>query len=129
MRRMSLAIVVVTAIAASYGLSRYNLHFQAGSTQGRDVLYLYYVDPIHLSYKSDKPGIAPDCGMPLAPVYAEDVGNAQTSSALAQLPPGAVTIDGATRRLVGIKVAPVEGGSARRSVRVGDWKTGSTGWR
>lgn len=33
---------------------------------------LYYVDPMHPTYKSDKPGIAPDCGMQLTPVYAED---------------------------------------------------------
>jgi len=34
---------------------------------------LYYVDPMHPAYKSDKPGIAPDCGMQLVPVYAEDL--------------------------------------------------------
>ncbi|MGC4084490.1 MAG: efflux RND transporter periplasmic adaptor subunit [Vicinamibacterales bacterium] len=33
---------------------------------------LYYVDPMHPSYTSDKPGVAPDCGMPLEPVYAGD---------------------------------------------------------
>jgi RND family efflux transporter MFP subunit len=33
---------------------------------------LYWVDPMHPSYKSDKPGIAPDCGMQLTPVYAQD---------------------------------------------------------
>jgi len=32
---------------------------------------LYYVDPMHPAYKSDKPGIAPDCGMKLEPVYAD----------------------------------------------------------
>ena len=116
MRRMSLAIVVVTAIAASYGLGRYNLHLQAGSTQGRHVLY--YVDPMHPSYKSDKPGIAPDCGMKLVPVFAEDIASAPSSSPLAQLRAGAVSIDGATQRLLGIKVAPVEKGGATRSVRV-----------
>jgi len=31
---------------------------------------LYWVDPMHPTYKSDKPGIAPDCGMALEPVYA-----------------------------------------------------------
>jgi RND family efflux transporter MFP subunit len=31
---------------------------------------LYYVDPMHPWYKSDKPGTAPDCGMKLVPVYA-----------------------------------------------------------
>jgi Cu(I)/Ag(I) efflux system membrane fusion protein len=73
---------------------------------------------MHPSYKSDKPGIAPDCGMKLVPVYAEDIGSALSSSLLTQLPAGAVSIDGATQRLVGIKVAPVERGSATRSVRV-----------
>jgi RND family efflux transporter MFP subunit len=36
---------------------------------GRKILY--YVDPMHPWYKSDKPGIAPDCGMKLEPVYAD----------------------------------------------------------
>jgi RND family efflux transporter MFP subunit len=31
---------------------------------------LYYVDPMHPAYRSDKPGKAPDCGMDLEPVYA-----------------------------------------------------------
>ena len=31
---------------------------------------LYYHDPMHPSYRSDKLGIAPDCGMQLEPVYA-----------------------------------------------------------
>jgi len=37
---------------------------------------LYYVDPMHPSYTSDNPGIAPDCGMKLEPVYAEETKNA-----------------------------------------------------
>src|SRR6202158_3343717 len=36
---------------------------------GRKVLY--WVDPMHPAYKSDKPGVAPDCGMTLVPVYAD----------------------------------------------------------
>jgi hypothetical protein len=31
---------------------------------------LYYVDPMHPAYRSEKPGKAPDCGMDLEPVYA-----------------------------------------------------------
>ena len=30
---------------------------------------LYWVDPMHPAYKSNKPGTAPDCGMDLVPVY------------------------------------------------------------
>jgi multidrug efflux pump subunit AcrA (membrane-fusion protein) len=33
---------------------------------------LYYIDPMHPAYKSDKPGVAPDCGMTLEPVYADE---------------------------------------------------------
>jgi Cu(I)/Ag(I) efflux system membrane fusion protein len=73
---------------------------------------------MHPSYKSDKPGIAPDCGMPLVPVYAEDFGNAQPSSSLAELPAGAVSIDAATQRRMGIRVAPVEKDGATRTIRV-----------
>ena len=116
MKRTSLAIAVVAAIAASYGIGRYNAHSQAGNQTGRHVLY--YVDPMHPSYKSDKPGIAPDCGMRLVPVFAEDLGNAQPSSPLAQLPAGAVAIDAATQRLMGIRVAAVEKSGATRTVRV-----------
>jgi len=116
MKRTSLAIAVVAAIAASYGIGRYNAHSQSGNQTGRHVLY--YVDPMHPSYKSDKPGIAPDCGMRLVPVFAEDLGNAQPSSPLAQLPTGAVAIDAATQRLMGIRVAAVEKSGATRTVRV-----------
>ena len=116
MKRTSLAIAVVAAIAASYGIGRYKSHSQSGNQTGRHVLY--YVDPMHPSYKSDKPGIAPDCGMRLVPVFAEDLGNAQPSSPLAQLPAGAVAIDAATQRRMGIRVAPVEKKGTTRTVRV-----------
>ncbi|MGH9629999.1 MAG: efflux RND transporter periplasmic adaptor subunit [Bryobacteraceae bacterium] len=44
----------------------------AGEKGGRKILY--YVDAMHPWYKSDKPGIAPDCGMKLEPVYADGGG-------------------------------------------------------
>ena len=37
---------------------------------------LFWVDPMHPAYKSDKPGKAPDCGMELVPVYEGDTGPA-----------------------------------------------------
>jgi Cu(I)/Ag(I) efflux system membrane fusion protein len=116
MRRTSLAIAVLAALAASYGLGRYNSHSQTGNKRGPHVLY--YVDPMHPSYKSDKPGIAPDCGMALVPVYTEDVGSTQISSPPTHLPAGAVSIDAATQRLMGLQVAPVEKKGVTRTVRV-----------
>ena len=35
---------------------------------------LYWYDPMHPAYKSDKPGIAPDCGMQLVPQYLGEPG-------------------------------------------------------
>ena len=116
MRKLSLAVAVVLAIAAAYGLGRHNSNFQTGNRAGRRVLY--YVDPMHPAYKSDKPGIAPDCGMQLEPVYTEDIKSEPARSSLAHLPAGAVSIDGPTQQLLGIRLATVERSSATRVVRV-----------
>jgi RND family efflux transporter MFP subunit len=43
----------------------------AGTAGKGERKVLYWVDPMHPAYKSDKPGIAPDCGMKLEPVYAD----------------------------------------------------------
>ena len=74
MRNTILAIAVMAAIAASYGLGRYNSRTQKSGKTGRRVIY--YSDPMHPAYRSDKPGIAPDCGMQLEPVFSEEAGNA-----------------------------------------------------
>ena len=110
MRRLSLAVVVFAAIAASYGLGRLYPSSHSTNKTGRHVLY--YVDPMHPSYKSDKPGIAPDCGMPLKPVYSDEISATVTSS----LPAGAVSIDTATQRLLGIRVAAVEKAGATHTI-------------
>ena len=114
MRRMSLAIAVIAVIAAAYGLGRYHPQSQTGTRLGH---VLYYVDPMHPSYKSEKPGVAPDCGMQLVPVLAEDVAK-EPPSPPARLPVGMVSIDGATRRLLGIRLAEVERGAATHAIRV-----------
>jgi Cu(I)/Ag(I) efflux system membrane fusion protein len=116
MRKLSLAAAVVLAIAAAYGLGRHNSYPQRASKKGPHVIY--YVDPMHPAYKSDKPGIAPDCGMELQPVLGENLKNEPTLLSATQLPSGAVSIDGPTQRLTGIRVATVERSSATRTIRV-----------
>ena len=116
MRKISLSIGVIAVIAASYGLGRYHSHSQKGDKAERHVAY--YVDPMHPAYKSDRPGIAPDCGMQLEPVYADAAGTSSTTARLAQVSAGAVEIDGATQRLMGLKLAPVERSGTSRIVRV-----------
>lgn len=116
MRRISFVILIVVAIAAAYALGRHHADAHPGSRAGRHALY--YVDPMHPAYTSDKPGIAPDCGMPLEPVYATEAGSGPPASTLAQSAAGQVTVEGETRQLLGIRVAAVEKKAITRSLRV-----------
>jgi Cu(I)/Ag(I) efflux system membrane fusion protein len=114
-RRVVLAIAVVAAVAGSYVLGRHHSASPSGGATVRRVLY--YVDPMHPSYKSDKPGIAPDCGMKLEPVYADQAANVAAIKTVA-LPSGAVGINGDMQKLLGIRVAEVGRSGANRLVRV-----------
>src|SRR6267142_5766044 len=73
---------------------------------------LYYVDPMHPAYRSDKPGTAPDCGMALEPVYEGGV----PASSL-QLTAGSVSITPEKQQLIGVQVEAVEKNSGSRVVR------------
>lgn len=67
------------------------------------------------SYRSSKPGIAPDCGMELVPVYANDPAAMIGSSR--QGTPGSVRISPAAQQLYGIRLAPVEKAAGEHTVR------------
>src|SRR5581483_11486748 len=77
---------------------------------------LYYVDPMHPSYRSSKPGTAPDCGMQLEAVYAPDINSSQSD--LGGAPAGSVAIDAAVQQRVGIQVAQVEKSEGPHTVRL-----------
>lgn len=64
---------------------------------------LYWVDPMHPQYKSDKPGKAPDCGMDLVPVYEQAT--------------GAITIPQQQQRLVGVQTSEVQTRTISRTVQ------------
>jgi RND family efflux transporter MFP subunit len=73
---------------------------------------LYYVDPMHPAYKSDKPGTAPDCGMKLEPVYEGD-GHADPGSARAAM----LNISAEKQQLIGVEYGQVEWASSSSSFR------------
>jgi Cu(I)/Ag(I) efflux system membrane fusion protein len=97
---MKLRLPVVVLIVAGLSLV---LLVQCSRPQGHEAggakKILYYVDPMHPAYRSDRPGIAPDCGMPLAPVYEGD-----EPAAKHQPGPGAATVTPEQRRLLAIRV-------------------------
>jgi multidrug efflux pump subunit AcrA (membrane-fusion protein) len=81
----------------------------------------YYVDPMHPAYRSDKPGIAPDCGMQLEPVY-DDAGQHSTSdgSAARNVTPdaSAVNISAEQQQLIGVRVRTVEEASGTEKLHL-----------
>lgn len=77
---------------------------------------LYYHDPMHPAYKSDKPGIAPDCGMQLEPVYA-DGGASSAPAASGAAPAGSVRIGADEQQLIGLRVEEATKGSGTYTVR------------
>lgn len=72
------AVLVVVLIAAAFGAGYLFRGRSAGGAAERgEKKILYWYDPMHPAYKSDKAGIAPDCGMQLVPKYAEEAAAAQ----------------------------------------------------
>jgi RND family efflux transporter MFP subunit len=67
---------------------------------------------MHPAYKSDKPGIAPDCGMKLVPVYA---GESLASAVITA--PGTVAISAQKQQLIGVRYGTAEIASGADTVR------------
>ena len=96
MKRLAWVVVPVLIVAASFlAGSWYAKRDTTGNTSSAGRKILYYVDPMHPAYKSDKPGIAPDCNMELVPKYAEeDMGS---------MPAGTVKISADRQQLLILK--------------------------
>jgi RND family efflux transporter MFP subunit len=68
-RFVAVLVAIGLIFVVGFGYGRWYSTRPAAQQQGRKALY--YVDAMHPWYKSDKPGIAPDCGMKLTPVYSD----------------------------------------------------------
>jgi Cu(I)/Ag(I) efflux system membrane fusion protein len=115
MKKISVACGIVLLMVLSYFAGRRHPapHESAGASNRR---VLYWIDPMHPDYKSNHPGIAPDCGMELEPVYAGPVSASVSSAAPPLL--GSVSIDAARQQLFGIRIASVEKTSGTEELRV-----------
>jgi RND family efflux transporter MFP subunit len=82
--RLARLLVVLLVAAAAFGGGYVLRGRSAGGPTDTGRKVLYYVDPMHPAYRSDKPGIAPDCGMRLEPVYADGGGLAPHAPAPAR---------------------------------------------
>jgi len=113
MKRALQALLLVGVMATCFLLGQRHSYQVSSAASPRHILY--YEDPMHPHYRSDKPGIAPDCGMDLVPVYSDST---KLSGSSAQMPAGAVAIDSDRQQLYGIRVAKAEKSGGTRNVRI-----------
>lgn len=106
----ALSVLLAAAYAAGALLTS-----RSALTGGAQRRVLYWHDPMHPEYTSDKPGIAPDCGMQLEPVYTDDP--TATSSARNDVPAGAVHIPAGTQQAIGVQVSTVTDSEGAQHVR------------
>ncbi|MDR3723473.1 MAG: efflux RND transporter periplasmic adaptor subunit [Terracidiphilus sp.] len=95
---ITLGVVYLAAAHKGWFAVRHTQQATAQNAAGeRKILYWY--DPMHPAYTSNKPGIAPDCGMALVPKYADE--------SASQLPAGAVTLDATKQAMAGVRTTVV----------------------
>jgi len=78
-----------------------------GPTSARQALY--WICPMHPAYKSDRPGVAPCCGMQVEPVFGDESGHPMIA--------GAVRVGDVARQLIGVRTGTVERSAAERTLR------------
>jgi Cu(I)/Ag(I) efflux system membrane fusion protein len=99
------AILLGAGFAGGLGFMRWRGAQDAAAVSERKVLY--WVDPMHPAYKSDKPGIAPDCGMKLQPVYADQGPVGGGAPVAGPAPEGTFQISPEKQQLAGVRFGDV----------------------
>jgi membrane fusion protein, copper/silver efflux system len=118
-RRTTHTLVLLAVVAAAFLAGSWHSQRETASAAPLPAhRLLYYVDPMHPSYKSGRPGTAPDCGMALVPVYADDGhANADATDGSA-LPPDVLAVSAEQQRLIGVRVSTVEQASGVERLRL-----------
>ena len=112
MKRVTLFCGLLLAAASMAAGSWYGRR-EASASDLRVRPVLYYVDPMHPAYRSDKAGTAPDCGMALEPVYA---GSPEAATRAGD--PAVVRVSPETQKQVGVRVQTVETASGTERLRL-----------
>lgn len=116
-RALVLAIPFALAVAAYVERDRLTRIFAGGANGATsaqpspkaELKVLYWQDPMHPAYKSDKPGKAPDCGMDLVPVYE--------GGAAPNLPEGSFLITPEKQQMIGVTYGEVASKPLSKTLR------------
>jgi len=110
------AVISIVAVVMAAGLYSYFRPPAEDSSKAAVPLsaerkVLYWQDPMHPQYRSDKPGKAPDCGMDLVPVYEGATQGAES------LPEGAFRVTPERQQLIGVQYGKVTRQPLSTSIR------------
>jgi RND family efflux transporter MFP subunit len=114
MTRTLKVVLLCTSLLAAFAAGAF-LSAPAAPAGRAERQILYWHDPMHPEYRSDTPGIAPDCGMQLEPVYAD--GAPDDRPARTDLPAGTVRINAEKQQLIGVRTDVVQQSAAGQTVR------------
>lgn len=112
MKNLVIALLIGVAFVGGYGYGRWYAKPATVAASGAHKP-LYYVDAMHPWYKSDKPGVAPDCGMQLVPVFEGEQGHYERHD----LPGGTVQITPEKQQLLGVEYGTAEFETTKDSIR------------
>ena len=101
MKKILLIAMAAIGYVGGYGYGRWYGKTASASAKAERRL-LYYVDPMHPWYKSDRPGIAPDCNMKLVAVYEGEQAQYEGRQP-SGLAPGTVRITPEKQQLIGVE--------------------------
>jgi RND family efflux transporter MFP subunit len=116
MKKVLFAIVLLACGFAGGYLMHLRLTGQAigiahATKPARTVVYWY--DPMHPAYRSDKPGIAPDCGMELVPMYSDGA----SGTGGAQAPAGTIGVSADKQQMIGVETGYAEMSQGVKTLR------------
>jgi RND family efflux transporter MFP subunit len=111
MKRVLFAIVLLACGFAGGILMQSRFAGQAKGTAKSARTILYWYDPMHPAYHSDKPGIAPDCGMDLVPMYSD--GASGTAGGLA----GTINVPAGKQQTMGVETGFAEMSQGVKTLR------------
>jgi len=114
MRTLKIALLTVSLPAAFAAGALVHRPPASGDDPGRRVAYWH--DPMHPDYKSDAPGTAPDCGMPLEPVYANDPA-AERAAEAAEGAMQTIQLSADVQRMIGVRSEPARPSTGKETVR------------
>ena len=114
MKRIAILLFIALAAAAGFSAGVWRTRRAGTAARLAGPRIMYWVDPMHPQYTSDRPGVAPDCGMTLEPVYE---GESARNAAPGAEPPGAIRVGADKQQLLGVSFAAAELTSAAETVR------------